>query len=62
MPHTNTVNEIEHLLGDVGEFAPPSDEVVLAFDSAGCDGLEREDVGGAKEGAVPGGANIWEEM
>lgn len=46
----------------MGEFVPPSEEVVVAFDSAGSDGLEREDVGGANEGAVPGGTNIWEEM
>lgn len=48
----------EHLLGDVGEFAPPSEEVVVAFDSAGRVGLGREDGGGAREGAGPVGANI----
>lgn len=51
------VSIFEHLLGDVGEFAPPSEEVVVAFDSAGSVGLGRED-GGAREGAGPGGANI----
>ena len=48
----------EGLLGDVGEFAPPSEEVVVAFDSVGSVGLGREDGGGAREGAGPGGANI----
>ena len=52
----------DHLLGDVGEFGPPSEEVVGAFDSAGSVDLEREDGGEAREGAGPGGANIWEEM
>lgn len=45
-------------VGDVGEFAPPSEEVVVAFDSAGSVGLGREDGGEAREGAGPGGANI----
>lgn len=52
----------DHLLGDVGEFAPPSEEVVVAFDSADSVDLGREDGGGAREGAGPGGANIWEVM
>lgn len=42
----------------MGEFAPPSEEVVVAFDSAGSVSLGREDGGGAREGAGPGGANI----
>lgn len=52
----------DHLLGDVGEFAHPSEEVLAAFDSAGRVGLGKEDGGGAREGKGPGGANIWEEM
>ena len=50
--------EFEHLLGDVGEFVPPSEEVVVAFDSEGSVGLGREDGGGASEAAGPGGASI----
>lgn len=46
------------LLGDVGEFGPPSDDVVVGFGSTLSVGLEREDAGGAREGAVPGGTNI----
>lgn len=42
----------------MGEFAPPSEEVVVAFDSADSVSLGREDGGGAREGAGPGGANI----
>lgn len=42
----------------MGELAPPSEDVVVAFDSAGSVGLGREDGGGAREGAGPGGANI----
>ena len=42
----------------MGEFAPPSEEVVVAFDSAGRVGLGREDGGGAREGDGPVGANI----
>lgn len=45
-----------NLLGDVGELGPPSEDVVEAFDSAGSVG------GGTREGAGPGGANIWDEM
>lgn len=45
-------------VGDVGEFVPPSEEVVVAFDSEGSVGLGREDGGGASEAAGPGGANI----
>lgn len=42
-------------MGDVGEFAPPSEVVVVAFDSVG---LGREEGGGTREGAGPGGADI----
>lgn len=42
----------DHLLGDVGELGPPSEDVVEAFDSAG------SVRGGTREGAGPGGANI----
>lgn len=45
-------------VGDVGEFAAPSEEVVVAFDSVGSVGLGRDDGGAAREGAGPGGANI----
>lgn len=45
-------------VGDVGEFVPVSEDVVVAFDSVGRVGLEREDGGLAREGAGPGGANI----
>ncbi len=48
----------QHLPGDVGECAPPSEEVVVAFDSAGSVGLTREDWGGPKDGDDPGGAKI----
>lgn len=52
----------DNLLGDVGEFAPPSEDVEEAFEFAGWVGLGREDGGGAREGAGPGGANICDEM
>lgn len=62
MPHIYIVNGsllvFDHLLGDVGEFAPPSEEVVVALDSVDSVGLEREDGGEAREGAGPGGTNI----
>lgn len=48
----------DHLLGDVGECSPPSEEVIVAFDSAGSVCLAREDWGGAREDAGPEGANI----
>lgn len=48
----------DHLLGDVGEFAPPSEEVVVALESADSVGLGRGDGGGPREDAGPGGANI----
>lgn len=44
-------------VGDVGELAPPSDEVVVTLESAGSVGLGRED-GGAREGGGPGGTSI----
>lgn len=47
----------DHLLGDVDEFAP-SEEVLVAFDSAARVALGKEDGAGAREGAFPGGANI----
>lgn len=46
----------------MGEFAPASEDMVVAFDSVGRVGLEREDGGLAREGAGPGGANICDEM
>lgn len=48
----------DHLLGEVGEFAPPSEEVVVALESADNVDLVRDDDGGARGGAGPGGANI----
>lgn len=52
----------QHSLGDVGEFAPLSDDVVVALDSAVREARGREEDGGAREGADPVGANIWDEM
>lgn len=42
----------------MGEFAPPSEDVVGAFDSAGSVTLGSVDGGGAREGAGPLGANM----
>lgn len=53
-----TRNYFDHLQGDVGECAPPSEDVVEAFDSTGRVGLGRVDGEVAKEVAGPGGANI----
>lgn len=64
VPHIYGVNVSKlfgHSLGDVGEVAPPSEDVVALVSADSC-GLERGDGGGPREGAGPGGASIWEEI